>query len=116
MRERVNLMNEGKRLDDDMFELEFILNSEEPLSLTSWELLNYTDIEIQIQLNFDSPLLVSTGLKPDSIELTMSKFLFLPVYEPYKIVDASMIADDPHNKMKIEASLPMQVQSKSKFI
>lgn len=61
MRERVNLMNEGKRLDPDVFNLTFVLNSEEPLFLVSWELLCYTEIEIQIQLQFNSPLLVSSG-------------------------------------------------------
>ena len=81
--ERVNLMNEGKHLDPDMFELSFILNSEEPLSLTQWELLSYTDTEILIQLTFDSPLLVSTGMSPDIISIGISRFMLLPVYEPY---------------------------------
>lgn len=63
--ERVNLMNEGSRIDADMMSLDFILNSEEVVSFEGWDLVSYVETEIQIQLKFSSPLLISTGIKPD---------------------------------------------------
>ena len=115
MRERVSLINEGKELYPEMFELFFLKSSEEPVTLLQWELVNYTDVKIQIQLTFDSPLLVSTGLQPDHVKLHMSRFLFLPVYEPFRIVAASELVANQSKEVTLYADLPMQVVSKGKF-
>jgi len=111
MRERVNLMNEGKRLDPDVFSLTFVLNSEEPLVLVSWELLSYTEIEIQIQLHFNSPLLVSSGFTPDRVKLKLSRLLCLPVYEPYKLVPDDDSYKPPSIEFTLEADFPRQMAS-----
>ena len=116
MREPVNLINEGRKLDPDMFELSFILNSEELLTMIKWELILYTDVEIQIQLTFNKPLLVSAGMQPDVIKLHMSRFLFLPVYEPYLRVDINDESYDQRTELTLETDLPAQAASKSKWL
>ena len=112
MMEEVNLMNEGKKIDDDMLAIAFIKNSDEDLKMTGWELLSYTKTQIQIQLTFSSPLLVSTGLLADQVQVYLSKRLFLPVNEPYKLV----ALDSPPIKMEMTFTkdVPMQMPSQSK--
>ena len=113
MMEEVSLTNEGTKIDPDMLSIDFLKHSDEDLQMTGWDLLRYTKTQIEIQLNFSSPLLVSTGLIADQVEIHLSKRLFLPINEPYKLVPI----ENPPEKldMTFTEDLPMQMPSKSKF-
>ena len=79
-----------------MFYVQYLKNSEEDVSLQYYSLVKYDETEIHLQLNFTDPLLVSSGFSPDSIDVHLSKYLFVPVYEAY-VVD-----DDPERRLQSE--------------
>jgi hypothetical protein len=85
MDEQVVLINEGQFINPDMLWLEYIKTSEEPVVMTGFDLIKYQKTEIQLKVNFTDNILVSAGFTKDLIRVNLSKYLFVPVYEPYRV-------------------------------
>lgn len=85
MDEQVVLINEGQFINPDMLWLEYINTSNEKVEMTDFDLINYQKTEIKLKMNFTDNTLVSTGFTKDLIRVHLSKYLFVPVYEPYQI-------------------------------
>lgn len=85
--EPVNLINDI--IDADLLEVNYLKSSEEMVELVDWVVLNQTDTEIKLQLNFTEPLLVSTGDEKDMIEVVLSRALLIPQNNPFSFVPMS---------------------------
>lgn len=116
--EPVNLVNEGRKIDADLLGLQYFKQSTEEVELIAWELVEYEETTIKLQLNFTEPLLVSTDIKKDLVELWVAKALLLPEHEPYIFVPNNEVKQDVLEEDMIirrEAELPVQVSSQGKL-
>ena len=46
MKEPVNLLDQGNKIDPALLSVEYLKNSEENVSMTKWEVLSYSEEEI----------------------------------------------------------------------
>jgi hypothetical protein len=115
MDEQVVLVNEGRFINRDMLWLEYVKNSDEPVEMTGFDLVKYQKDEIQLKVNFTDNILVSSGFTKDLIRVNLSKFLFVPVYEPYQIVKEERRNLQADMLMFVlEAIIPNQMKSDCK--
>ncbi len=48
MKEPVNLIDQGNKIDPALLSVDFLKNSEEEVRMTKWEVLSYSEKEIQL--------------------------------------------------------------------
>lgn len=65
--------------------------------MTTFSVVKYDKTQILLQLNFTDPILVSSGFASDTVDVHLSKYLFVPVYEAY------VIDDDPEPKRMLQS-------------